>query len=378
MDPEDVVEDDVAQAPDTSLRDSIADAFDKSVGDEDDAGGGEGPAESKEAVKDDKPRSDDRGTEGKFRKRETAPPDKPEPDGASPEEKPEEKAAKPAVAAAADTKQEPTNIPAPQSWKPALREKWGSVPAEVQNEIHRREREINQGLRDASEARRFANEFYDTIAPFRQFIEADRATPIQAVRNLMQTSATLRVGTPVQKASVAAEIIKNFGVDIGMLDSMLAGEQVSSPMDPVLRQLDQRLAPIHQFMNTVQQNQVQNAQRMEHEVDTDIDTFAQDPKNEFFTDVKETMADLLDVAVKRGQKMDLSTAYNRAIMMHDDIAAVVQERNIKAKADAASSAARAARKKAGLSGSASVEAADRPQNASLRDDITHAIASLSE
>jgi hypothetical protein len=40
----------------------------------------------------------------------------------------------------------------PQSWKPTVREHWGALPAEVQAEVDRREREIAKALQESAEA----------------------------------------------------------------------------------------------------------------------------------------------------------------------------------------------------------------------------------
>jgi len=359
-----------AEGTDDSLRADLERAFDETPDTDDVSPPDEKPAlEVPEFAKlkaDDKPVADkSRDETGKFRKRETSPPDKP----AKAEEKPAEK---PVVA-------DQAKLTPPQSWKPAVRDHWAKIPAEVQQEIHRREREIATGLRDAAQARKFTQDFYDVVSPFAQFIEADRATPLQAVQNLMRTSATLRVGTPMQKAQTAAEIIRNFGVDIAMLDGLLAGQNVNSPLDPIMQAVDQRLAPVNQLLQQLRQNQGAQQQQLAQAADTDIETFAADAKNEFFLDVKDTMADLLEIAAKQGKKLDLQTAYNRAILMHDDIAEVVQERSLRSRAEAASAAARNARRKSvSISGAPDRGEAEPNPNASLRDDIESSIARLQE
>jgi hypothetical protein len=260
------------------------------------------------------------------------------------------------------------------SWKPGPRESWSKLERPVQEEILRREKEISTTLRDSADDRKLAREFKDTIQPFMQFIEADRSTPIMATKNLMATAAGLRVGTPMQKAQIAADIITQFGVDVQTLDNLLAG-RVQAPMN---QELEQRLAPINQFMQE-QQNQAQRQyQEMEQSVESELEAFANDPKNEFFSDVKETMGDILDIAAQRGIKMDLQTAYNRAIMEHTEISEILAQRKADGQAAAQAASAQAAKAKAVSVKGARDIGKQSSEGVSLRDDIANAFESHAE
>jgi hypothetical protein len=202
---------------------------------------------------------------------------------------------------------------APNSWTPKAREHWNKIPDEVKSEIQKRELEIQQGLTRSADARKLANEFQQTVQPFEGLIRSQNSTPIQAVQNLMTTAAGLTLGTAQQKAQIISEIIQNYGVDINILDKVLVGQDVSSPNDEIAKLIDQRLAPVNQLMQQVntarQETQAQAQQRVQQE----IQDFANDPKNEFFNDVREDMADLMDLAAQRGQQMSLADAYERAV-----------------------------------------------------------------
>jgi hypothetical protein len=239
----------------------------------------------------------------------------------------------------------------------------------------RREKEIENGLRQAADARKLASEFERTIAPFQQFIQADNSTPLRAVQNLMQTAATLRVGTPMQKAQVAAEIIKNFGIDVQTLDNLLAGNMVQQ--DPVEARIQAALAPVQQLLQQQQSTQTARMEQLHSNVASELETFAQDPQNEFFEDVRQTMADLLDVASAQGKTLDLPTAYKRAILMHDDIAPIVAERELKQRAKQASIPAQRARQRAvSVTGAPSMDTTPAKSSGNMRDDIMRAIEQL--
>jgi hypothetical protein len=122
-------------------------------------------------------------------------------------------------------------------------------------------------------------------------------------------------------------------------------------------------------------------ERITREADNDVMAFADDPANEFFDDVKDTMADLLEVSAKQGKQMDLPTAYKRATMMHSEIADVIADRQLREKAAAKSAAALKAKKRAvSVTGAPARELATggRPVGNDLRADLEAAIEANAE
>lgn len=218
-------------------------------------------------------------------------------------------------------------IPPPQGLKAAAREHWDKVPRPVQEEIVRREKEAAQTLRQSSQARQMAQEFQNVVNPFLPMIQAQGSNPMHAVKNLMTTAAGLTVGTQVQKAQIVREIIQNYGIDIATLDQVLAGQPVqhqggaqqASPGAP-----PPWAAPIFQFMNGVQQSRQQREQQILADAEAETEAFAS--KHDFFEDVRETMADLMEVAAKRGRIMSMDDAYKQAIGLDPDLSKVVSQR----------------------------------------------------
>jgi len=280
-----------------------------------------------------------------------------------------------------EPQQQELKFKAPGSWKPTMREKWASLPPEIQEEIVRRESEISRGLTTSAEARQLQERFSQAIKPYESMIAAGSGDPIQTVSNMMRTAAILQMGTPIEKAHAAANIIQQFGVDLRTLDSLLAGQAPAGGVDPQLQAyLQQQLSPIQKLAQQLTERERQSMSSMEETANSSIEAFAQDPKNEFFSDVRDTMADLMEVAAKRGQKMDLQSAYNRAIMMHEDIAKVVEDRRKAASAAEAKRAADEARRKgSSVRGAPAVHPQGTvPPTNSMREDIEAAISRLSE
>lgn len=255
--------------------------------------------------------------------------------------------------------QEPTLSPAPQpgqsplkapvSWRPEEREGWDKIDPRHQQAIMRREQETQRALSQTAEARQVYGELARIMQPYQHFLQAERATPVQAVENLMRTAATLRTAPPGQKATLVADMIMQFGVPLDTLDTALQqriqgrGGQVQHQMDPVVQMLESRLAPVQQFMTEFQQMRAQGQQRTVQQAQQTLQEFLQDPANEFAHDVAPDMADMLEFAAARGQQMSLQEAYRRATMLHPTISKVVEQRQQAQGAAQQTAAARRAR-----------------------------------
>jgi len=237
--------------------------------------------------------------------------------------------------------------PAPVSWKPGVREHWAGLPPEVKAEVARRESEISQGLQAASGHKRIAEEYYRTLAPFQSFIQAAGTSPAESITQLMTTAAQLTQGSPAKKAEVVKNIIAEYGVDISMLDELLlGGELPDDPNAPLLSAIDERLAPIHQFMGGVQQQQQAQTQEVTSEAADDLASFQQS-HGEYYEDLREDMADLLEMAANRGRSMTMEQAYEHASNAHPEIGPILRQR--KAAANGVIGGAAAASKRAAAS-----------------------------
>jgi hypothetical protein len=180
----------------------------------------------------------------------------------------------------------------------------------VQREVARREGEMARYVNEMSSARNIAERFTQTIQPFLGTIQAEGVDPLTAVRNLMQVTQTLRSGTQYEKASTLAQIVRVYGVDIASLDAALVGQappQGSQQQAPdVNAAVQQALAPLYQ---AAQQRQNQLMQSAEGEARSELETFAADPANEFFQDLRQEMADIIELGEKRGRDISIPEAY---------------------------------------------------------------------
>lgn len=267
-------------------------------------------------------------------------------------------------------------IPPPASWSPMARETWSQVPAAAQQEIARRENEVARTLNDTAQARDVAGRFISMIQPHMATIQAEGVDPFTAVGNLMQATTLLRMGTPGEKANLIASLVKNYGIDIQMLDSALVGEQTpqgNGAVNPqyVQQAVQQALMPL---MQAAQARQQQVAMQADANARNDLGAFASDPKNEFLDDLRNIMADLMEVANRQGYELSLRDAYDRAAQLHPEVSKVILARQQGANARQLTQAAQRAKGAAvSVRGSAPSGNPNTPEPSSIRESIEAAI-----
>lgn len=268
---------------------------------------------------------------------------------------------------------------APASWRPDIREHWGSLPEPVRAEIQRRETEVARTLQETAEARKTAEAVMKTIEPYQAFIKAENSNPLQAIDNLMGTAARLRTGTAPELAQLVAGIVNQFGTGrfgngfIEMLDSALAGQTPrQDPQQLAMEQvLNQRLAPMQSMLTQFQQAQLQQQQQATQAAQSEVSTFLD--RAEFGEDVREDMADIIESYSRRGQNISLQDAYKKACLMNDTVRSVLSQR-VKAKgAQQNTQAAQKARSAAVQVSGAAPMGALRQESTDVRTAIEAAI-----
>lgn len=214
---------------------------------------------------------------------------------------------------------------APASWRKEAKGEWAAVPLHIRQEVHRREMEINRALEDANRSKQSAQQFEQAAAPYMARLQSLNATPQQAFQHLLNADYRLATGTPQQKAQLIDKLLQDYGVDITELDRAIAarlGGQQPTPAQPditqlVQQQLQQALAPIYQ-----QQQQAQQAQQQQ--VEQTVEQMSLDPKYPYFDELRDDMADLMEINSRRGVYITLEQAYNKAVQMNPEVSAQVQ------------------------------------------------------
>jgi hypothetical protein len=221
---------------------------------------------------------------------------------------------------------------APASWRPEVREHWNQLPDSVRSEVARRETEVQRTLQETAQARQYAESISRAFQPYEAYIKAEGANPLQVIDNLMGTAVRLRTSTGPELAGLMAGMVQQFGTGrfgqqfIEMLDSALAGN--APRQDPAQMQIQQtiqqQLAPVQQFMSQFQQAQAAQQAQVAQQAVTEVEQFIS--RAEFGNDVRNEMADLMEVASRRGQQLSMQDAYRQACLMNPQVRAALQAR----------------------------------------------------
>ena len=283
----------------------------------------------------------------------------------------------PKAEAPSDPREANQSLKAPVGWAPKEREQWSKVPRPLQERILAREKEMAEGMANTKGAKaveNYVNRMGEHYGDLMQ--SAGFKHPLDAAGAAMGSMNVLATGTQDQKATELARIISQFGVDIEVLDNALVGggssnAQQDPQMQRIQQMLDERLAPVNQLMTRAQQMQEQQRQQQGSQAVEEVKKFGE--QAEFLNDVREDMADIIELAEKRGQKLSLQQAYNRACAAHPEIANIIEQRRRdeqlkggRAELDAKRTAASSISGRQGGSGG-------NPGNLTLRDTIAQAM-----
>jgi hypothetical protein len=272
---------------------------------------------------------------------------------------------------------------APASWKPDAREHWANTPEPIRNEALRRESDFNRAWQDSAPIRQLGAEIQKVVAPYAELIEREGSTPVQAIASLLDTRARLNSADPVTRAHMGAAIVKEFGIDISLLDSALANQPMPQPAaDPMLmhqmqKMIEQKIAPIQQVTQTFEQFARQQSERQTAEEAAKIETFASSREHMANHDIREAMADILELADRRKFPITLEQAYNQACSLHPEISKIMIARSTSSSAQQQRQAAQRSRSAAvSVSGSPTGIAGEQTPGDDIRSHLEAAMTQV--
>lgn len=216
---------------------------------------------------------------------------------------------------------------APESWSPAAREGWKDLPEATRTQIYKREKEIGMALEDGKLHRKAGERITSITDRYAPIIAAEgNLEPLQAIEEMIKVVATLRMGNPEVRAQKIAQFINAYDVPIDLLDNILSGQQPQAKDDPVAKLIDERMGPVNQLLQRINQADQNRATESSNTAVTEVQVFRADKANEFYNDVRMDMADFLDAAKRNNREMSLKQAYDRACAMHPEISKIVAKR----------------------------------------------------
>lgn len=259
----------------------------------------------------------------------------------------------------------------PDAWSPAAKSKFAELPPDIQAEIQRREEEVHKGFTKFDEERVLGKQIKDVISPYMPMIRAEGGNEKEAISNLLQTAYTLRTATPEVKRDLIIGLANQYGVNLGIQQQFQP--QSGYGVDPTVQQLQSQVQQLTQYINGQQQTaeQLENAQTQSM-----IQSFASDPANIYFNDVKPHMAALL----QNGQAATLQEAYEQACWARPDIRQIMLQEQTKQEMAKKQEQANKARNAAGSVSGAPIGASTATQKpaGNLRDELRQQFAALKQ
>ena len=299
----------------TTLRDTISDAFDSVIAEETPAGGVEQaqiPASS-EPAKGDQPRRED-GTFAPKEKDSAAAPAKPAQSKTTQAASAPAAAAEPALARPAR----------PSSWKKDYAEHWDKLDPKLAEYLVQREGEYAKGVSTYKNEWDRAKPLIDAIAPFMQDLERHRIAPEAFISNLGNAHRILALGTPEQKLAMLGQLVQDYQIPLQQLFAQGQDGKIyfNPPQAPQRPQQPQGLTEDRVAALVQEQLLTQSTQR-------EIEQFQQAKDGEgkplypHFEAVKDTMARIFQAKLA----VDLKGAYDYALRSpsHADIAAQLEQ-----------------------------------------------------
>lgn len=225
-------------------------------------------------------------------------------------------------------------LKAPAQWKPHVREKWNTLPREVQEEITRREADGMRLLGSVGPKIKLAEEVGNHIAPYMDKLQESGVSTSAFIGDLFNSVKSLASGSVQERAEVVANIVQSYGVDLRTLDAILT-QRISAPPEvaEARRQMARAQAVIQGRDDLVNHQSALEAEKA-------LAAFGADPKHEFLNDVREHMA----VLIETGQAKSLEEAYTAATWSNPDTRKILLTREAQSRAAVKTNRAALARK----------------------------------
>ncbi len=188
-------------------------------------------------------------------------------------------------------------------------EAFQQAPKVLQDAFLRRSEEMHRGLEQFRTKAQFGHAFEQVAAPYAATFQQYGIHPAQAFERLMAAESVLRNGSPDQKRAAFVKMATDYGIDLGQVQDQLAVQPMADP------QVAQLQAQLQQMQSWIQQQNQRGEWEERERLNSQISSFAQDPANIYFNQVRDTMAGLLQA----GLATDLKDAYEKAIYANPEI-----------------------------------------------------------
>lgn len=247
--------------------------------------------------------------------------------------------------------QTPETTAIPPALSAAVKAQWSGLPQAVRDEFSRLEGTFAKGKAEWEGKGQRLNRFEEIISPHLPRWEMNGLDAFTGIQSLIAAQSLLDrnpVDGLVQIARsyglTPAHLAQAFGLSQANGQQPGPEGQMAPTGNPDIQAvLQSALTPVMTQVQTLQQQIAQERQASQAaqlaEAQRQVEAFASDPKNMYFHNVQDAVADLISLARQAGQDLSLQDAYDRAVWADPTI----RPHLMKAQADAAAAeSARAA------------------------------------
>lgn len=214
------------------------------------------------------------------------------------------------------------SIRAPNTMPAVLREKWSSIPRDMQQYWAKRELDLQQNLSRLSDNTKFADAMRKAAEPLAPVLKQWNMTVDQAASRLFQEVQILTSGTPQQRAQYLGHLINQYRPDAATLKAVLSGQAVNVSMQ-VQKPVDVDALAEQKITERTQQAEQEKANKV-------VETFLNDPANEFAHDVRKEMLGAISSGFisDEGKTLEqvLKEAYDFAVRNRSDLQEILKGR----------------------------------------------------
>lgn len=195
----------------------------------------------------------------------------------------------------------------PQSWSATAKDNWATLPRAIQEEVDRRERDVQRAFRERAEQTNVLEPLAQAIQPYSQKLALRGVHPAAAVQQLLAVQDLLE-SNPIEGI---AHVARAYGVDLRQYATAFA--QAQQPVDPNVAAANDRIGKLESMLTSWQQGAQQQEQAR---INAEVQAFAADSRSHpYFEHVRMRMADLMG----KGAADTLAQAYKIACAENEDI-----------------------------------------------------------
>jgi hypothetical protein len=199
----------------------------------------------------------------------------------------------------------------PRTWRKEASATWAALPSEAKAEILKREDDIFKGIEAYKGDATYGKSVRSAVQPYEAIMAANGMDPVTTIGGMLRGHHTLATGTPEQKATLFKQMARDYHIDLASLAAP-AGEPPY--IDPAVAALQNQLQAVQSQLS--QQTQRQQAEARSS-VKSQVDAFADDPKNVYFNEVAADVVTML----QKGAAGSLQEAYEKAIWLNPTVRA---------------------------------------------------------